>query len=100
MVEALTAPQARGARKMLDWSVRRLAAKSRISDSSIRRIEVGFGVPENVTLDLRVKLQGYFQSRGFTFTWSDEIGPGVSWKRHTSKRKERRGGGERRQSPP
>lgn len=66
---------------MLDWSVRHLAKKSRISESSIRRIEVGFGVPENVSLDLRVRLQEYFEGRGFHFTWSDAIGPGVSYRR-------------------
>ena len=81
MIQALTACQARAARAMLTWSVRQLAAKAKISDSSIRRIEVGFGVPENVSLDLRVKLQEYFEGRGFVFTWDDVTGPGVSWKR-------------------
>jgi hypothetical protein len=75
---------------MLTWSVRQLATKCKISDSSIRRIEVGFGVPENVSLDLRARLQSYFESRGFTFTWSDQDGPGVSWNR--SGRRERRNG--------
>lgn len=97
MIEALTACQARGARAMLSWSVRQLAAKSKISDSSIRRIEIGFGIPENVTLDLRVKLQSYFESRGFKFTWSDDVGPGVSWNRYPGKRVERRSGLDRRQ---
>jgi hypothetical protein len=95
MIEALTACQARGARAMLDWSVRQLAAKARISDSSIRRIEVGFGVPENVSLDLRVRLQEYFESRGFTFTWSEHAGPGVSWNR-TGRRERRVGALDRR----
>lgn len=81
MIEALTACQARGARAMLNWSVRQLALRSKVSDSSIRRIEVGFGVPENVSLDLRVRLQEYFEGRGFKFTWRPEEGPGVSWRR-------------------
>lgn len=88
MIKALTACQARGARGMLDWSVRELAKRSKVSDSSIRRIEVGFGVPESVTLDLRVRLQEYFESRGFVFKWSEELGPGVFWNR--GKRVERR----------
>jgi transcriptional regulator with XRE-family HTH domain len=40
---------------MLMWSVRQLAQQSGISDSSIRRIEAAFGVPENVTLDLLMR---------------------------------------------
>lgn len=81
MIETLTACQARAARAMLTWSVRQLASKSKISDSSIRRIEIGFGIPENVTLDLRVRLQSYFESRGFVFVWSDTLGVGVYWNR-------------------
>lgn len=83
---------------MLTWSVRQLAKRSRISESSIRRVEVGFGVPENVSLDLRVKLQTYFESRGFTFKWSEELGAGVHWRKpgRTERRsgKDRRGAGE------
>lgn len=81
MREKLTACQARAARAMLMWSVRQLAAKSKISDSSIRRIEAGFGAPENVTLDMLEKLREFFQSRGIVFTWKPEDGPGVAWKR-------------------
>ncbi len=81
MVEALTACQARGARAMLNWSVRTLAERAKVSDSSIRRIEVGYGVPESVTLDLRVRLQDFFEAKGFVFTWVSEHGPGVAWKR-------------------
>jgi DNA-binding XRE family transcriptional regulator len=98
MIEALTACQARGARAMLDWSARELAKRSKVSESSIRRIEEGFGVPENVSLDLRVKLQEYFEGRGFTFRWDEHLGAGVYWNR-TGKR-ERRSGLERRQGGP
>jgi hypothetical protein len=70
---------------MLTWSVRQLAIKSRVSDSSIRRIEIGFGVPENVTLDLRARLQSYFESRGFVFVWSENLGAGVHWNRQLSR---------------
>lgn len=92
MIRALTACQARAARAMLSWSVRQLAAKAKISDSSIRRIEVGFGVPENVTLDLRMKLQEYFVSRGFVFEWDDVRGPGVYYRRPTRVTHNRRAG--------
>lgn len=94
MLEVLTACQARAARAMMMLSVRQLAKQSKISDSSIRRIEEGFGIPENASTDLRLKLQGYFRARGFHFTWSEEHGPGVCWNR-VGKR-ERRSGGDRR----
>lgn len=97
MIEALTACQARAARAMLDWSIRQLAERCKLSDSSIRRIEIGFGVPENVTVDLRVRLQEYYESRGFVFTWDERIGPGVSW--NYAGKRERRSGTERRSAP-
>lgn len=92
MINALTACQARAARAMLMWSVRQLAAKSKISDSSIRRIEVS----DNVSLDLRVKLQTYFEARGFMFVWDEHHGAGVFWQRGKVERrsgKDRRGTG-------
>jgi transcriptional regulator with XRE-family HTH domain len=76
---------------MLTWSVRQLAEASGISESSIRRVEASFGVPDTVTLDLLVKLQGFFEGRGFKFEWRDQDGPGVFWRRT-----ERRQGVERR----
>jgi hypothetical protein len=72
---------------MLSWSVRQLAEVSGISESSIRRVEAAFGIPDNVTLDLLVKMQEFFEGRGFTFEWRDQNGPGVFWQRN-----ERRGG--------
>lgn len=78
---------------MLNWSVHQLARASGVSVSSIRRIEAGFGTPENVTIDLLVRLREYFESRGFHFIFEDERGPGVQWKRAERRRVERRGGG-------
>lgn len=71
---------------MLMWSVRELAERSGVSDSSIRRIEAGFGVPENVTLDMLVRLRDFFESRGFRFTFHDGC-PGVEWRRDKQHRK-------------
>jgi transcriptional regulator with XRE-family HTH domain len=81
---------------MLTWSIQELARKAKISDSSIRRIEASFGVPDNVTLDLLTKLQEYFESRGFIFSWADEAGPGVHWPRYPGRFKP----GDRRQAAP
>ena len=83
--------QARAARAMLNWSVRQLAQHSEISESTIRRIEEAFGVPEKVSLDTLMRLQEYFERRGFRFIWDEIYGPGLQWRRT-----ERRTGGERR----
>ena len=89
--ERLHGCQARAARAMLAWSVRQLAEHSSISESSIRRIEAAFGVPENpVTLDLLVRLQTYFEGRGFKFEWRADDGPGVFWRRTERRRGNRR----------
>lgn len=95
MTDVLLACQARGARGMLDWSVRELAKRSKVSHSSIRRIEDDCGKPQSVTMDLRFKLQAYFESRGFTFRSDPELGPGVFWNR-SPKRERRNGPAERR----
>jgi transcriptional regulator with XRE-family HTH domain len=68
--------QARAARAMLMWSVRQLAQQSSISESSIRRIESEFGVPQNVTLDLLTRLREFYEGKGFTFTFEEEM-PGI-----------------------
>ncbi len=86
MPDKLTAFQARAARAMLYVPVRTLAKRSGVSDSSIKRIETGFGVPENVSAELRDRLMKFFEGRGFVFTWSEEIGPGVSWNRRLRER--------------
>jgi transcriptional regulator with XRE-family HTH domain len=78
---------------MLTWSVRQLAQNSGISDSSVRRIESVFGVPDTVTLDLLEKLQAYFETKGFKFRWDENDGPGVYWRRPgRAERRNRRAG--------
>lgn len=81
--------QARAARAMLMWSVRQLASQSGISESSIRRIESGFGIPENVTLDLLTRLREFYEGKGFTFTFEPD--PGVTWRRKERRTGDRRG---------
>lgn len=78
---------------MLMWSVRETARRSGVSESSIRRIESDFGVPENVTLDLLVRLREFYESKGFVFIWDDDA-PGVQWR----KKERRRGPPDRRGS--
>jgi transcriptional regulator with XRE-family HTH domain len=82
----ITRVPSRAARAMLMWSVRQLAQQSGISESSIRRIEAEFGVPENVTLDLLMRLREFYEGKGFRFTFDDEDGPGVTWRRKERRR--------------
>lgn len=93
-INSLSGCQARAARAMLMWSVRQLAQASGVSASSIRRIEAGFGTPENVSIELLVRLREYFESRGFHFIFEHERGPGVQWRRRGERRRsaDRRGG--------
>lgn len=79
---------------MLMWSIRQLAEASGISESSIRRIESDFGVPNNVTLDLLVRLREFYEGKGFSFLFDDLKGPGLQWRRQ----ERRRGTGDRRGS--
>src|SRR6185312_8052943 len=94
-VNRLHGCQARAARAMLMWSVLQLAQNSGVSESSIRRIESGFGVPENVSLDLLMRLREFFEARGFTFLFDGEEGSGVRYRRRVERRhaERRRGGG-------
>lgn len=79
------------ARGALAWSVRQVAKASGISDSSIRRIESEFGVPENVTLDLLMRLREFYEGKGFIFAFEPD--PGVTWRRKERRRGDRRGPG-------
>lgn len=79
---------------MLSWSVRQLAQQCAISESTIRRIEADFDVPQKVQLETLIKLKTFFEGRGFRFFW-DDGGPGLQWRRGAERRSgvDRRGGG-------
>ena len=77
---------------MLMWSVRQLALQCSISESSIRRIEAAFDVPEKVSLETLLSLKEFYEGRGFRF-FGDDDGLGVQWRRS-----ERRSGADRRGS--
>jgi len=77
-VNVISARQVKAARAALDLSAKRLAKKSGVSESSIRRAERESDA--TVTLDLLVRLQTYFQDEGISFFWSDTEA-GVKWKR-------------------
>lgn len=58
-----------------------MAEESGISDSSIRRLEQGFGPPNQVTLDLRARMHAYLESQGFHFVWNENA-PGICWRKY------------------
>lgn len=72
-IRAMSPRQARAARAVLSLSVRRLADRSGVSDSSIRRVEEG-----QASLDLRARLQGYYEREGVRFTFSGNS-RGIIW---------------------
>lgn len=48
-------------------------------------------MPENVTVDLLLRLREFYEGKGFTFLFEPD--PGVSWRRKERRRGDRRGGG-------
>lgn len=70
-LQVLTPRQARAARAVLKLSVRELVDVCNVSSASIRRIEDGV---EGVSLDLKMKLQRYYETQGLEF-----IIDGVRW---------------------
>lgn len=78
-----TAFQLRMARSALKISVEELGRRAGVSERTIRRIESEWAAP-NVTSDILLRLQSYFESEGMTFIpeIGDERGPGVCWGRY------------------
>lgn len=68
--------QVRAARCVLGMSVRELSNSSGVSASSIRRLERT--VAGKVTLDMRVRVQEYFEGRGIEFVFESES-VGICW---------------------
>lgn len=75
------------ARAALKISVEELGRRSGVSERTIRRIESEWGAP-NVTSDILLKLQSYFEGEGMTFIpeTGNEVGPGVCWGRYPGRR--------------
>lgn len=75
-IHVITARQARAARAVMGLSVRELAERVAISESSIRRIECE--QDQTPTLDIRAKVQEFFEREGFKFLF-EETQRGVCW---------------------
>lgn len=65
----------KAARAVMGLSVSKLAHQAGISESSIRRIEDGH---DAIKVDMTVRLQAFFERRGFTFLW-EGAEQGVKW---------------------
>ena len=63
-IRIVTPRQARASRAILGYSVREVAKRSGVSESSIRRIEAG-----PAGLDIRARLQHYYEAQGLRFSW-------------------------------
>jgi transcriptional regulator with XRE-family HTH domain len=65
----ITSDQAKAARKLLGWSVARLASRAAISDETIRKLESGRHRPAD---DIIVSIQNTLQAAGIEFTSAAE----------------------------
>ena len=72
----LTGDQIRMARHGLRWSVQNLAAQSKVSVSTIKRMELEIGVPATSAKNL-MAVQNIFEAAGIEFIGSPSDGPGI-----------------------
>jgi hypothetical protein len=76
-IRSVTPRQAKAARAVLGLSVAKVAKRAGISDSSVRRVEdPAIGA---ATLDLKVRLQEFYESAGIEFMAHGEV-RGVHWR--------------------
>lgn len=68
--------QMRSARFALRWSVQRLAELSRVSGSTIKRIELDDGIPNATPANLAA-LQAVLETAGIEFIGTPDDGPGI-----------------------
>jgi transcriptional regulator with XRE-family HTH domain len=68
--------QIRSARTALRWSVQTLAGHSRVSSSTIKRIEAEDGVPNATSANLAA-LRASLEAVGIEFIGTPEDGPGI-----------------------
>jgi len=71
-----TGLQIRCARAALRWSVQELAAKSKVSTSTIKRIEADDGRPNSTAANLAALCRA-LEDAGIAFVGTAEDGPGI-----------------------
>lgn len=72
----LTGDQIRTARNGLRWTVQNLAAKCKVSVSTIKRMEVEVGVPSTSAKHL-MAVRSVLEAAGIEFIGSPSDGPGI-----------------------
>jgi len=72
----VTGAQIRIARAALRWTVQELSAKSKVSTSTIKRIEAEDGVPQSTLANLTA-LQSALEATGIEFIGTPDNGPGI-----------------------
>ena len=73
----ITAQQIRAAKAILRWAGERLAHESGLSLSTIRRVELGDGVPEAQSVKTLIAIRQALEAAGIEFIGTPEDGPGV-----------------------
>ena len=78
-----TPEQCRAARALLGWSQQDLANQARVGIVTVNQLENGLSRPRPATLDV---IQRALESAGVEFIDENGSGPGVRFRRPTSKR--------------
>ena len=72
----LTGAQVRSARHTVKWTVQDLAANSKVSVSTIKRIEVADGLPSTSVHNL-MSIKMALEAAGIEFIGTPDDGPGI-----------------------
>jgi ribosome-binding protein aMBF1 (putative translation factor) len=72
----LTGAQVRSARHAVKWTVQDLATNSKVSVSTIKRIEVADGLPSTSVQNL-MSIKTALEAAGIEFIGTPEDGPGI-----------------------
>ena len=72
----LTGAQVRSARHAVKWTVQDLATNSKVSISTIKRIEVADGLPSTSVQNL-MSIKTALEAAGIEFIGTPEDGPGI-----------------------
>ena len=75
----ITTSQIRAARALIRWSATDLATKSGVGVSTIKRLEVMYGVP-TINISTMVAIQAALELAGIEFIGSPDDRPGVRLK--------------------
>ena len=75
-LSTVTGVQIRSARYALGWSVAKLSAASRVSTSTIKRVELESGVPKSTKTNIAA-IQNALETAGIEFIGTPDDAPGI-----------------------